>query len=225
MKTTRTTRVRRLFGIAHLSILVTAFAAITSLSACEAEPEDPYGDIVDAETATCQQQAEADRSDACRGKLAKQAELQQLKRFHHVLGLACVRDVKKFCSEIGPVTDRESMADCLDAHQEDLMPRCRSKVRIKAHIRIGKLFDQACSNDMDEYCGHVSRNADPQEFKSCMREHIDDVAPVCKDTLDGKIVTKREQQRLERVQRRERREAAEAALNQAPVVKEAGDTE
>lgn len=225
MKTTRTTRIRRLFGIARLSILAIALAAITSQSACEAEPEDPYGDIVDPETAACQQQTEADRSDACRGKLAKRAELQQLKRFHHVLGMACVRDVKKFCSEIGPVTDRESMANCLDTHQEDLMPRCRNKVRIKAHIRIGRLFDQACSTDMEEYCGHVSRNADPQEFKTCMREHIDAIAPVCKGVLDGKILTKRDQQRLEQVQRRERRKAAEAALNQAPVAEDAGVTE
>lgn len=160
------------------------------------------------EMVTCLRAKQAKLSESCSERIATELEQGERDKSRRILGIACSEDVERFCDDMARYADREAVSTCLYERQDELMPDCRNKLRTKIHQRVGRLYDLACGNDIDEYCDDLDRNAAPPEVSACLDEHREAIADTCKDMIDGKILSKRKQQELDRKAARARKKAA-----------------
>ena len=103
--------------------------------------------------------------------------------------LLCADDIGKYCKEIKPGGGR--IMNCLKAHETELSPSCRGKIReLQGIIRD---CEQACAGDIAQFCKDVQPGGG--RIIKCLRERDKELSPSCSAKLE--MIGKRFQKRGE----------------------------
>jgi hypothetical protein len=103
--------------------------------------------------------------------------------------LLCADDIEKYCKEIKPGGGR--IINCLKAHETELSPSCRGKIRELQGII--KDCEQACAGDIAQFCKDVQPGGG--RIIKCLRERDKELSPSCSAKLG--MIGKRFQKRGE----------------------------
>ncbi len=99
----------------------------------------------------------------------------------------CNADIAKFCSSVP--SDRQSILDCLEAHESDLSALCKETEtrmggrRVEMRERVNEMmkFRQACAADVDKFCADAG-NLQGGVGK-CLNEHSNELSNPCRDSI------------------------------------------
>jgi hypothetical protein len=88
----------------------------------------------------------------------------------------CAGDVARFCADVVPGGGR--VLRCLDAHREELSPRCRatSETRLSALAR-----RHPCATDRERFCPDVPTGEG--RAIECLRGHLDELSASCRSAI------------------------------------------
>ena len=88
---------------------------------------------------------------------------------------ACLKDAERYCARI-PIGEGRILT-CLQSRWSDLSSACQQE--IQAIQNKSREIDQACMNDVWQYCGNVAPGGD--RIKVCLWSHWDQLSSTCRD--------------------------------------------
>ena len=90
----------------------------------------------------------------------------------------CAEDVRKLCPDIQP-RDRRAVVRCLAEHKDELSSACQE--RIQSVRRKGTEFRQACSQDVQTFCGDVRPGH--RRVWGCLQRHREELSAPCQEAM------------------------------------------